>query len=255
MQIEGLKGRTAIVTAAGQNIGRAIALAFARAGANVVVNGLTDLAKLEGVAREAESFGIGALPVLADASDWPAVDALVARAVERFGGVDIAVPAVGIRPRQAFEEISVEDWDRVVRANLDSAFYLDRAVLPGMRQRRFGRIIHLSGSDAIFPMANRAHVIASKAGLHGLAKAIAVEYGPDGITANSIAPGWIDTPMLRKAISADAERERKIRGRIQIEGFGAPEDVGWAVVYLCSEAARYVTGVILPIDGGGHASF
>jgi 3-oxoacyl-[acyl-carrier protein] reductase len=180
MQIQGLAGKTALVTAAGQNVGRRVALAFAEAGANVVINGLNDFGKLEKVAIEAERFVIKALPILADCSDWSSVSAMVETAIGTFGTVDVAVSAVGIRPHQAFHDISIEDWDRVVKTNLNSAFYIDRAVLPYMRKKRFGRIIHMAGSDALFPLENRAHVVATKNALHGLAKAIALEYGPEG---------------------------------------------------------------------------
>jgi NAD(P)-dependent dehydrogenase (short-subunit alcohol dehydrogenase family) len=250
MQIEGLQGRTALVTGAGQNIGRAIALAFARAGANVVVNGRSDRAKLEGVAREAQGFGVQALAVLADAADWPAVEVMVAKGIEAFGQVDIAVAAVGIRPHQAFHEISIEDWQRVVDTNLTSAFYLDRAVLPGMRERRFGRIIHLAGSDALFPLANRAHVVASKHALHGLAKAIALEYGPEGITANSIAPGWIDTKREAAWYPDLAKTYAHIESTIPLRQLGSVDDVAGACLYLASDLGRWVTGQMLHVNGG-----
>lgn len=250
MEIEGLKGRTAIVTAAGQNLGRAIALAFARAGANVVLNGRGDRAKLEAVAREAESFGVRALPVLADAAAWPAVERMVAEAVEALGRIDVAVAAVGIRPHQAFHEISVEDWQRVVDTNLNSAFYLARAVLPGMRQRRFGRIIHLAGSDALFPLANRAHVVASKHAVHGLAKAIALEYGPEGITANSIAPGWIDTKREAAWYPELAQTYAHIEATIPLRQLGSVDDVAGACLYLASDLGRWVTGQMLHVNGG-----
>jgi len=250
MQIEGLKGRTAIVTAAGQNIGRAIALAFAKAGANVVLNGRTNLEALEAAAAEAEALGVGALPVLGDATDWPTVESLVDRACRRFGGVDIAVAAVGIRPHQAFHEISLEDWDRVLHANLTSAFYLARAVLPGMKARRFGRIVHLAGSDALFPLANRAHVVASKHAVHGLTKAIALEYGPDGITANSIAPGWIDTKREAAWYPELAKTYAHVEATIPLRRLGSVDDVAGACLYLASDLGRWVTGQMLHVNGG-----
>lgn len=250
MEIEGLQGRTAIVTAAGQNLGRGIALAFARAGANVVVNGRSDLGKLQEVAREAEAFGVQAQPVLADAADWPAVEAMVAGATEAFGAVDIAVAAVGIRPHQAFHEISVEDWQRVVDTNLNSAFYLARAVLPGMRQRRFGRIIALAGSDALFPLANRAHVVASKHAVHGLAKAIALEYGPEGITANSVAPGWIDTKREAAWYPDLAKTYAHVEATIPLRRLGSVDDVAGACLYLASDLGKWVTGQMLHVNGG-----
>lgn len=250
MQISGLAGRTALVTAAGQNVGRAVALAFAAAGANVVVNGLSDIGKLEAVAGEAERLGVEALPILADCSLWPSVSEMVAAATERFGAVDIAVSAVGIRPHQAFHEISVEDWDRVVRTNLNSAFYVDRAVLPRMRSRRFGRIIHMAGSDALFPLENRAHVVATKHALHGLAKAIALEYGPDGITANSVAPGWISTARNPEWFPDLKERIAGLEETLPLRRLGDVDDVSNACLYLASDMGKFVTGQMIHVNGG-----
>ena len=250
MEITGLSGRTAIVTAAGQNVGRAVALAFAKAGANVVLNGLSDMSKLEAVAHEAEKFGVKALPILADGSDWNSVEKMVNAATDHFGAMDVAVAAIGIRPHQAFHDISVEDWTRVLKTNLNSAFYLDRAVLPHMRRRRFGRIIQMAGTDAQFPLENRAHVVASKHALHGLAKALALEYGPEGVTANSIAPGWIDTerkpewfPELEKTLS-------HLRETLPLRHLGAVQDIANACVYLASDMGKFMTGQMLHLNGG-----
>lgn len=250
MKIEGLEGRTALVTAAGQNVGRRVALAFAEAGANVVINGLSDLSKIEGVAEEAERFGVKALPILADCSQWQSVATMVEAAIKVFGSLDVAVSAVGIRPYQAFHEISIEDWDRVVRTNLNSAFYVDRAVLPHMRAKRFGRIIHMAGSDALFPLENRAHVVATKHALHGLAKAIALEYGPEGITANSVAPGWVSTqrnpdwfPNLKDTV---AELEKTL----PLRHLGEVEDISNACIYLASDMGKFITGQMIHINGG-----
>lgn len=193
-----LTGRTAIVTGSGRNIGRAIALAFARAGADVVINGRRDLEALERVAQEIEAHGIQALCVQADVSDPDQVQSMVNAALEHFGRVDIAVSNVGLRPRQAFLDISVEDWRRVLETNLSSAFYLARAVLPSMKENRWGRIIHVSGRDGFFTMSNRAHNVTCKAGLHSMAKAIAIEFGEYGITANTVAPGKMDTEREEK---------------------------------------------------------
>lgn len=250
MEIEGLKGRTAIVTAAGQNVGRAVALAFASAGANVVVNGLSDLGKLEAVAHEAEKYGVRALPVVADGSDWNSVEKMVETALKHFGAIDVAVAAIGIRPHQAFHEISIDDWSHVLRTNLNSAFFLDRAVLPQMRQRRYGRIIHMAGSDAQFPLENRAHVVASKHALHGLAKAIALEYGPEGITANSIAPGWLDTDRKPEWFPGLEQRLSRLKETLPVRHLGDVRDIANACVYLASDMGKFMTGQMLHLNGG-----
>lgn len=250
MKIDGLAGRTALVTAAGQNVGRRVALAFAEAGANVVVNGRSDFGKLEKVAAEAEQFGVKALPVLADCSDWPSVSGMVEAAIHVFGSVDVAVCAVGIRPHQAFHDISIEDWDHVVRTNLNSAFYVDRAVLPHMRSKRFGRIIHMAGSDALFPLENRAHVVATKHALHGLAKAIALEYGPEGITANSVAPGWISTERNPEWFPDLEEKLSVLQKTLPLRRLGDVEDISNACIYLASDMGKFVTGQMIHINGG-----
>jgi NAD(P)-dependent dehydrogenase (short-subunit alcohol dehydrogenase family) len=250
MQVEGLAGRTAIVTAAGQNVGRAVALAFAKAGANVVVNGLSHLNKIEEVAHDVEKYGVRSLPILADCADWESVQEMVKKAVGAFGSVYIAVCAVGIRPHQAFHDISIEDWDRVVRTNLNSAFYIDRAGLPGMRSRRFGRIIHMAGSDALFPLENRAHVVASKHALHGLAKAIALEYGPVGITANSVAPGWVATSRNPAWFPQLQDTVAHLEKTLPLRHLGDVEDISNACIFLASDMGKFVTGQMLHVNGG-----
>lgn len=245
-----LAGRTAIVTGSGQNIGRAIALAFASAGANVVINGRHDRAKIESVAEQARRAGVEAVAVLADVGDPAAVSDLVDSAAGRLGRLDIAVSNVSIRPHQPFLDISVDDWRKVVNTNLNSAFYLARAILPHMKERGYGRIIHISGSDGFFPVGNRAHVVVAKAGVHALTKAIALEFGPYGITANTVAPGWIDTPRDPKDYPDYDAILRKILQSIALRRLGTVDEVSQACLYLASDAAAFVTGQVLHVNGG-----
>ena len=188
-----LVGRTAIVTGSGQNLGRAIALALARRGANVTINGLKNRDSVEAVASEIRLLGVRALPVLADVGDAKAVEQMVSLTAEKLGSVDIIVSNVSLRNHQSFLDISIEDWNRIINNNLSSAFYLAKYALPHMVKRNWGRVIHISGRDGFFPKTNRAHNVTCKAGTFALAKAIAVEFGPLGITANAIAPGIIET--------------------------------------------------------------
>jgi len=245
-----LKGRTAIVTGSGQNIGRAIALTLARAGANVVVNGLHHQAKIDAVASEIRALGVEAHAILADAADPDAIARVVEETVRRFGSVDIAVSNVGIRPFQAFTEISVEDWHRVLNVDLNAAFYLSRATIPHMREHRWGRIIHLSGSEWLFPWPNRAHVNVAKAGLIALAKSIALELGPEGITANCICPGWIDTIRERKNYPQLDEQIKHAKATLPLRRIGTVDDIANACLYLVSDMGRYVTGQTLYVNGG-----
>ena len=250
MKIEGLEGRVAIVTASGQNIGKAIALAFAKAGAHVVVNGRTDQKKIDAVADECRKFGVESVAILADAADHDAVSDMVEKAVERFGTVHISIAVVGIRPHQAFHEISVEDWNHVINTNLNGTFHLDRAVLPYMRRQKWGRIIHISGTDGLFPLPNRAHNVAAKHGITGLAKAIALEYGPEGITANSIAPGWVETERNSEWFPDLPATIRHLEAILPLRRIGTVEDVANACLYLASDMGKFITGQMIHVNGG-----
>ncbi|HWP88814.1 MAG TPA: SDR family NAD(P)-dependent oxidoreductase, partial [Burkholderiales bacterium] len=171
-----LAGRTAIVTGSGQNIGKSIALHFARAGANVVVNGHRKQEAIDNVVKEIEGFGGKAMACLADVSDAAAVADMVKKAQDKFGSVDIAVSNVSLRLHQMFYDISLDDWDRILKSNLSSAFYLARAVLPGMQKSKWGRIIHISGEDGFQGhIPGRAHNMVCKAGVHAFSKAVAIE--------------------------------------------------------------------------------
>jgi 3-oxoacyl-[acyl-carrier protein] reductase len=158
-------GRTALVTGSGQNIGRAIALAFARGGANVVINGHRNQEAIDRVAAEIEAFGVRSLAVLADVGDPAAVQAMVDKAADVFDGVDIAISNVSVRLHTKFLDISLEEWHRIINSNLSASFYLARAVLPSMQAKKWGRIIHISGKDGFAVIPNRAHNVTCKAGV------------------------------------------------------------------------------------------
>lgn len=245
-----LTGRTAIVTGSGQNIGRGIALMLAEAGANVVINGRQNRESVERVAAEARALGVEALPILADVSDPVAVERMVNEATARFGGIDIAISNTGIRPRQAFHEITIADWHRVIDTNLSSVFYLARLVLPGMQARRWGRLINISGVDGWKGLPNRAHNVACKAAEFGLAKALAIEYGPYGITSNTVASGIVDTTRVEKDYPDWRTMHVERAARIPVRRLGRPDDIGAACLYLCSDAGEYVTGQVLHVNGG-----
>ncbi|MGI4812782.1 MAG: SDR family NAD(P)-dependent oxidoreductase [Janthinobacterium lividum] len=244
-----LAGKTAIVTGSGRNLGRSVALAFAQAGANVVLNGHRDMAALESVAKEVEAYGVSALCHLADVSDPDAVQHMADVAIERFGRVDVAVSNVGLRLHQPFLEISVADWRRTLETSLSSAFYLARAVLPGMKERGWGRLIHISGRDGFFTLPNRAHNVSAKAGLHSLAKAIAIEFGPYNITANTIAPGKMDTERDEAHYPGYRERWAAATAAMPLRRLGTGEDVAEACLYFCTPQS-YATGQLVHLNGG-----
>ncbi len=244
-----LAGRTAIVTGAGRNIGRAIALGLARAGANIVVNGRRDVAALDQVVRKIGEDGGVAVKHLADVGDPDQVLKMVDAAERRFGRVDIAVSNVGKRRRQPFLEISLKDWNDTLNTNLNAAFYLARAVLPGMIESRRGRIIHIAGEDGFAGhIEARAHNIVSKAGLHALTKAISIEFAACGITANTVSPGSIDTERDWSQYPRDWLQIR-LR-QIPMKKIGRVEDVAMACVFLAGDGGSFITGQALHVNGG-----
>jgi 3-oxoacyl-[acyl-carrier protein] reductase len=244
-------GRTAIVTGSGRNIGRAIALALAEGGANVVVNGHRDKDAVDAVVAEISRAGGKALGVMADVSSHEEVAGLVSRTVAEFGSVDIAVSNVGLRPKQAFLDISLENWQSVLDTNLSSAFYMARNVIPHMRRGKWGRIIHISGFDGFWSqVTERAHNITAKAGLHGLSKALAREFGPDGITANSVVPGAIDT--VRDWSQYTHQEKERLYGEIPCGRFGHTDEVAAACVFLCAETGSFVSGQAIHVNGGHY---
>ena len=244
-----LAGRTAIVTGSGQNIGKAIALHFARAGANVVVNGHRNQAAIDAVVKEIEALGVKGLACLADVSDAKAIADMVKKAQDKFGGVDIAVSNVSVRLHQPFFDISLEDWDKTLRSNLSSAFYLARAVLPGMQKAKWGRIIHISGEDGWQGhIPGRAHNMVCKAGVHAFSKAVGIEFAADGITANTVSPGSIETT---RDWSQYPKNWREMRlGQIPMKRIGRVDDIAMASVYLAGDSGAFLSGQVIHVNGG-----
>ena len=243
--------RSAIVTGSGRNIGRAIALALAAQGVSVVVNGHRDRAAVDSVVKDIAEAGGRALPFMADVSKHDEVAAMVRACAEAFGSVDIVVSNVGIRRLQPFLEIGLEDWDAVLATNLTPAFYLARNAIPFMQKRKWGRIILVSGFDAFWgQVTQRAHSIAAKSGLHGLAKALAREFGPDGITANTVAPGAIDT--ARDWSQYRHQPKEKIAAEIPLGRFGDVREVAAACSFLASEGGGFTSGQVIHVNGGHY---
>jgi len=249
-----LRGKTALVTGASRNIGRAIALAFAAEGADLVLNTRANEDELYAVATECEKAGVRVVPALGDIADPTAVETLVAKGLAELGAIDVLVCNAAIRPHQALEATSFEDWHRVMAVNLHSAFYLSKAVAPGMKARRRGSIIALGGQSALTGRPSTAAVTAAKTGLLGLVRALAAELGPFGIRANMIVPGTIDTerryahwyPEFRDAPPGAPEALKQIPlGRL-----GRPEEIADACVFLASDASAYVTGDTIRVMGG-----
>jgi 3-oxoacyl-[acyl-carrier protein] reductase len=239
-----LAGKVALVTGAGKNIGRAIALALARDGARVVVNGRSDAAAIEAVAAEITAAGGSAQAILADVSD----EAAVARMMAQAGPLDILVCNAGLRRQTAFLDLSLEEWREILSVALDGAFILSRAALPGMIARGGGSIVALSGISTHVGTPNRAHVSASKAGLEGLMRAIAVEFAPQGIRANCVAPGAVDTA---RGASAGAMPQGLGREQgIPMRRKATVDEIASVVRMLAGPEGGYVTGQTIHVNGG-----
>jgi len=249
-----LKGKTALITGASRNIGRAIALAFAAEGADLVLNTRVNREELDAVADECRKAGVRAVPALADISAAAAVEAMVTQGLAELGAIDVLVCNAAIRPHKAVTETSLEDWHHVLAVNLHSAFYLARAIVPAMKERGRGSIIAVGGQSSLTGRPNTAAVTAAKTGLLGLMRALAAELGPFGIRANMVVPGVIDTerryaewyPEFRQAPPGAPEQLKQIPlGRL-----GRPEDIADACVFLASDASSYVTGDAIRVMGG-----
>ena len=244
-----LQGRTAIVTGSGQNIGKAIARMFAAAGANVVVNGRSNQKLVDETVDEINNEGASAVGIMADVSDHAAVNEMVAETKRRFGTVDIAVNNVSIRRKQPFLEITPQDWDDTLRVNLTSCYYLTQAVIPLMMENKWGRLIMMSGIDGwAAHIPTRAHNIVAKAGMHALAKALALEFGAYGITSNTVSPGPIDTTRdWTQYPEGWAEMRKK---QVPSGQLGHVDDIAQACLYLAGPNSGFTTGQVIHVNGG-----
>ena len=242
-----LEGKVALVTGASRGIGRAVALELARAGAEVAVNYAASEGPAQEVVREIEALGRRALAVKFDVADPEAVARGVKEVEEAFGRIDILVNNAGITRDGLCMRLKEEDWERVLSVNLKGAFLVTRAALPGMLKRRWGRIINISSVVAFSGNPGQTNYAASKAGLVGFSRSLALEVASRGITVNVVAPGFIETDMT----AALPEKAREaLLSRVPLGRPGTPEEVAYAVVFLASEKAAYITGTVLHVNGG-----
>ena len=244
MEQGNLQGKVALVTGSGRNIGRATVLELARQGADVVVNARSNRDEAEVVAAEAREFGVRAIVRMGDVGAQPQAFGLIGGVIAEFGRVDILVNNAGMRAAKPFIEMTVADWREVNAVNMDGPFFTSRAVVPGMIERGWGRIINVSGLNAFKGRAEWAHVCAGKMGALGLTRALAAELAPHGILVNHIVPGAFDTTRV-EGQSAPAPNPDIPVGRL-----GLPEEIAHTVAFLASDGAAYITGQTIHVNGG-----
>jgi 3-oxoacyl-[acyl-carrier protein] reductase len=245
-----LKGKVALVTGAGRNIGRAIALALADAGAKVAVNVRASRDEGQAVVNEIAARGADALLVAADVTLRAEVDSMIAAISKHFGRLDILVNNAAIRHEVAFADLSYADWRAAQAVCVDGAFHCTQAALPLLRDSNAGAVIHIGGMTAHTGASKRAHVVTAKAALGGLTRALAHELAEFGITVNCVSPGMVDT--VRKSASATLKPGHHADHKTLLGRRGRPDEIASAVVWLAGPGARYITGQTLHINGGAY---
>ena len=240
-----LEGKVAVVTGAARNIGKATAKRLADYGVSVVVNAVQDREAADAVAHEIFEAGGRAIAHIADVTDEDAAQGLIDTAIKSFGGIDILVSNASIRAQKPFHKISLEEWHKTISVSLDGAFLCSRAAAPHMMKKKWGRIITLGGVSVFIGTPNRAHVMASKAGLIGFTRGMAVELAPYNITCNVISPGHIDTER-----PASAGERPALTVKPPIDRFGDVNEIAGMVHYLCLPEANYITGQTMHVNGG-----
>ncbi len=255
-----LKGKTALVTGSTSGIGLAIARALAADGANIIINGFGDAAAIDrertGLEQE---FGVKARYSGADMTK-PAEIAEMIRATEaEFGSLDVLVNNAGIQHVANVEDFPIEKWDAVIAINLSSSFHTIRASVPGMKRRKWGRIINIASAHGLVASAQKVAYVSAKHGLVGMTKVVGIETANSGITCNAICPGWVLTPLVEQQINErakavgqtfDEAKVALVSEKQPMHEFTKPENIGALAVFLASEAAASITGSAYSIDGG-----
>lgn len=245
--MELLKGKTAVITGATRGIGKGIVEVFAKNGCNVAFTFASSVEKAKILENELAQFGVKAKGYQSDASDYEAAQKLVDDVLEEFGQIDIVVNNAGITRDNLLMRMSLEDYEEVIRVNLNSAFNLTKAVTKPMMKQRAGSIINMSSVVGRKGNAGQANYAASKAGLIGFSKSVALELGSRNIRCNVIAPGFIETEMTE---NLDPKAVEAWRAGIPLKRGGTPEDIANACLFLASDLSNYITGQVLSVDGG-----
>jgi gluconate 5-dehydrogenase len=246
-----LDGQVALVTGGGSGLGEAMAVGLHAAGARVVLVGRREAE----LARVAARIGPGASFIVHDLTQTDTAGGLVARIGAEVGPITCLVNNAGIHLKKPALDTTVEEFQRVLMTHVLGAHALTRAVAPGMIARRGGTVLFIASMASLFGIPQVVAYSAAKSAYVGMVRTLATEWSPHGVRVNAIAPGWIESPMSSQALAGDPARRQKILGRTPMGRLGRPEDVAWAAVYLASPAGQFVTGALLPVDGGASIGF
>lgn len=244
-----LKNKKAIVTGAGRGIGRAVALAFAREGADVVVNYQSNDVAANEVVEKIQSLGRRAVPVKTDVSSYHEVKIMVDRAVQELGGVDILVNNAGVSKPSMFLDMPEESWDRIINIHLKGTFNCSQAAARYMKEQKWGRIINVISTAGLFGTVGQINYASAKAGIIGFTKSASRELGKFSINVNALCPGVTLTEMTER-LRTDEKFQKRYLERIQLGRFAEPEEIAPGFIFLASEEASYITGHVLNVDGG-----
>jgi gluconate 5-dehydrogenase len=246
-----LKGETALITGGGSGLGLGIATSFAQAGARVVLVGR----RADVLEKAARKLGRAAIYEPQDVTRFDEAGELLQRIHKRVGRISILVNNAGIHLKKPAVDTTPAEFNAVLQTHVVAAFSLTRVVLPDMIQRGHGNILFIASMASLFGIPQVTAYSAAKSAYLGMVRSLSTEVSPHGVRVNAIAPGWIESDMMRKALNGDPGRAQKILGRTPMNCYGKAEDIGLAATYLCSPAARFVTGVVLPVDGGVSIGF
>lgn len=246
-----LTGKTALITGGGTGLGLGMAKALTDAGAYVVITGRREEKLKEACTICGNKVGY----IVNDINNTKGIPELVENIESKFGSIDILINNAGINLKKDALEVSDEEFQNIIQTNLNALFSLTREVAKKMKTRNAGSIIMITSMAAMYGLSKVSAYAASKTAVLGLTRVLASDLSPHGIRINAIAPGFIESPMLLKALDADPERKNKVVGRTPMGRFGSPQDIGYAAVYLASDASKFVTGINLPVDGGNSIGF
>jgi 3-hydroxybutyrate dehydrogenase len=258
-----LQGKAAVVTGSTSGIGLGIATALAAEGSAIMLNGFGDAGTIEKLKRDlAERNGVKVGYSGADMTKPAEIRQMIADAARQLGSVDILVNNAGVQHVAPVEDFPDDKWDAIIAINLSAAFHATKAALPGMKQRRWGRVINIASAHGLVASPDKVAYVAAKHGIVGLTKVVAIEAANNGVTCNAICPGWVLTPLVQKQIDARAKETGRTAEQEKIElvrekqpmlAYTTPEQIGALAVFLCGDAAATMTGAALPIDGAWTA--